>query len=150
MRKNNMHFNKSCILVLFKCFFKVDWNFNLSLNKEEKLQICQTLNFYNSMLNYAVISQLFISPRSRWLRFEKHAKTGQRNVMLCQHISLRIAYKTNFCFNIDSSFFFCLLLIRYLLQINFCWHVPIFNCRWNLLGRMLACVFHGLPELLQQ
>lgn len=41
-----MHFNKSYILVLFKCFFKVDWNFNLSLNKKEKLQICQTLNFY--------------------------------------------------------------------------------------------------------
>lgn len=24
IRKNNMHFNKSYILVLFKCFFKVD------------------------------------------------------------------------------------------------------------------------------
>lgn len=30
-----MHFNKSYILVLFKCFFKVDWNFNLSLNKRK-------------------------------------------------------------------------------------------------------------------
>lgn len=146
MRKNNMRFNKSCILVLFKCFFKVDWNFNLSLNKEEKLQICQTLNFYNSMLNYAVISQLFISPRSRWLRFEKHAKTGQRNVMLCQHISVRIAYKTNFCFNIDSSLslslsFWCLLLIRCLLQINFCWHASISDCVWYLLEMTFVSVF---------
>ncbi len=46
----------------FICSFpKVDRNFNLIFNKEEKHETFQTLNFYNAVLNYAAISQLFIS-----------------------------------------------------------------------------------------
>lgn len=45
----------------FICSFsKVDRNFNLIFNKEEKHETFQTLDFYNAVLNYAEISQLFI------------------------------------------------------------------------------------------
>lgn len=47
------------------CSFKVDWNLNLIFifffKKKRKLEIFQALNFYNAALNYAGISQLFIS-----------------------------------------------------------------------------------------
>lgn len=57
---------RTWITVTIDCHFicrfsKVDRNFNLIFNKEEKHETFQTLNFYNAVLNYAVISQLFIS-----------------------------------------------------------------------------------------
>lgn len=63
-----------CVLY---CSFKVDWNFNLIFNEkknEEKLEVFQALNFYNAALNYAAISQLFISVAVLWPCFKKHAK----------------------------------------------------------------------------
>ena len=57
------------------CSFKVDWNFNLIFNKKKKsLKYFRALNFYNAALNYAAISQLFISVAVLRPCFKKHAK----------------------------------------------------------------------------
>lgn len=72
--------SRTWITVTIDCHFicsfsKVDRNFNLIFNKEEKHETFQTLDFYNAVLNYAEISQLFISKALCY----SHAFKGMQN-----------------------------------------------------------------------
>lgn len=49
-----------CVILFFQGWLKLEPNFYF-FKKKRKLEIFQALNFYNAALNYAGISQLFIS-----------------------------------------------------------------------------------------
>lgn len=76
IRKNNTHFNKSYILVLFKCFFKVDWNFNLSLNKKRKASNLPDLEFLQHYVELCSDQSIIHLPQPEIAVLWKACKSG--------------------------------------------------------------------------
>ena len=107
---DNLKFLLPLIATLYVVFFflpRLIETLTSFLIKKKSGGMFRTLNLHNAVLNYAVISQLFILylPLSvTFLPLEStQKKRGLRKAMLCQHISLKIAYERYLSFTVDPT-----------------------------------------------